>query len=721
MFGLLTTSAALPLTVRTIIASLVRELVTEVPRFFPLKFSAYGEESLPQILGLFRELSSGDPLAVNVEFLTELLHSPEVSIALKLEALTTILHTPGAVSSGCIDHFIADVLLTSSAAVPAAKKTSKLLRMVVGNRVDQSSSVSMLELDGTPVTDDLFTVLLHSRTGNFSDQQLLHVGVFSILFEFLKQRLCCCEAPPNTPVGNSGFPAAISSHVHVVDAVVSLGIRILAQCQKEISSVIFCGKKSFKFVPPNLVRWTRELTESVLVETLKCLDLVCRQDPSVVSLVFPHVRKVYERVLLREDSPGTGVTQTLKFFLSHSYMVIFDIEPALRFFFTIHLGRKSPILAAESVIFLNQFAHQLCTNFTDLVKQHIHVLLRLAAWYPRTIGPQVVEFISHLPPSVELFHGIIDLPLVAATSELTLAIGAYVDAGGTSSSAADQSTMEGDQFALARAAMRIFRSFEFKDIIDCLSNGVWCKSERSVSLLTELWKGIVVSPRVAAASKLVPQLLSVVELGGSPAILNAVLARFGPGKIFLFRSSDIGSVLIEFIRKAMENDSVLVRHREEVVSAIVERIGNSECEKFIIFLVQRIGKLDSDIAMEALPLLVRTLRWLLGVTAPPSERLDIVCVRSGRVVPKASDKHPCLDSGGCVGSASAELSCVVVTALTRIAVRYPQYRDQTRAMLRNLLKENEKRAETVVSERIHESVVVLNHLSISRRLVGLSC
>jgi hypothetical protein len=498
----------------------------------------------------------------------------------------------------------------------------------------------------------------------------------------------------------------------LTDAVIALGTRILTQAQKEVSTSIFVGKKNFKFLNTGLVKWTREFTESTIVETLKCLDLVCRKDPSVVSTIFPHVRRVYERVLLREDSPGTAVTETLKFFLTHSYMVIFDIEPVLKFFFTTHLARRSPVLAAESVIFLNQFSHQLCTNYADLVMQHVHVLLKLAAWYPRTVGAQIIDFISHLPPCVELFHGIIDLPLVAAMHELTFSVNAYVDSGGGNGvSPADNSMLEGDQFAMARTAMRIVRSFEFREIQD----GQWPKNEKAVQLLTELWRGIPVTPRIAAASKLVPQLLSVVDLGGSSAIINAVLARFGPGKIFLFRAGDIGSVLIDFLKNAMADDSLVVRHRAEIVTAIVDRVGQGESEKFIISLVHRIGRLDTETALAGLPLFIRTLRWLLGVNAPPSDERYIVCVKAGRVVAKPSDRHACLDreERGC-SKASPELSCVAVGALTRLAVRFPQYREQTLFMLKKVKKE------TVVNERIFESIAVLTRLDMSRNLLGIT-
>lgn len=763
------------LRVRLLVTALIRELVTEVPAFVSPKFATYSTGSLPCMLKLIKELATNSPVSPelvsqNNSFLIDVFSNIDNPVPIRLEAIVMLLHSGGLASNSSLDVIVGDMLVVpvnieeqranfisqSKSGTFKKKSTSSLLRMVssIATRRPLISPRSVrsnpTELDGTPsVYDDIFSVLVSAK--NFNDQHLMHTGIMSILYPFLKQRLSNCEAPPNTPAvasaaatpTNGSAPSinetwGVQSRRYLIDSVVTLAVRILTQAQKDIASCIFDGKKSWKYVSSStnempLVAWTREMVETSIVETLKCLDVVCKREVGVVSTVFPHVRKVYERTLQREDSPGIALTETLKFFISHSYLVIFDLEPVLRYYFQHHVAKRllnpqtdqfqSSILAVETVVFLNQYAYQLCGSFSPIVSEHTVSLLRLAAWYPRTVGGELLEFFSQLNVEcpVELFHGILDLPLMAAMNELTFSIDAYISkegpVGDAVRSTSDPKPIEDDQFATARIAMRLIRSAEFKEISDYMRNGnsEWIESPKAVALFTEMWKGIPITPRVSAASKLVPQFLSVFFQNKSTSVLKAILSRYGSGKIFLFKPKEIGSVLIDFFTCAIADESLLNSLKNEIVSAIIERVMSPQSlsEDLVVCLVHRMSLLDQR---ESLPLFMRTLRWLLGRAELPEAKLDIVCIKNGRVVPKPSDRHVLLDKVSKQSVIlSSELICVVIATLTRLAVKFPQYRPQTVSLFESVYDYLELTAQ----ERISESLTVLNSFNLSRHLVGL--
>lgn len=752
LYGLLTNNTNLipeeeSMRIRTLLTCLIRELVCEVPSFFADRLSTYSPESVQYMMRLMRELNSRKNLPTrppndNSAFLIDVFSDIDNPVPLRLEALTMLLRTGGLAANTALDLVIADMLVipvTADFDKPTQRKSLRkkgnaLLRMVssIGRRPlisPRSTRPNPLELDGSgSPTDEIFSVLVHAK--NFSDDQLMHTGLMTCLYPFLKQRLTVCEAPPNTPATNSAAasPAhaastyssegwGLQSRRVLIDSVVAVCVRILTQAQKEISLSVFEGRKSWKFFPSSLDTWTREFVESTIVETIRCLDLVCRRDVAVVSSVFPHVRKTYERVLQREDSPGIALTETLKFFISHSYLVIFDLEPVLRYFFEHHVSSRlmshnlSSCLAVETVVFLNQFAPQLCGSYSSIISEYMIPLLRLAAWYPRTVGVELVDFFSHatLDDPAKVFHGILDIPLMAAMNELTLSIDAYIR------DPAEGGEPSEDPFATARTAMRLIRSVEFKEISDYMLRGNrdWIQSGKSVTLLTEMWKGIPVTPRVAAASKLVPRFLSVV----TETSISAILSRFGSGKIFLFKSKEIGSVLLGFLADAFKDEVRLSAHKDDIVTAIIERVlaGQDmlDSESLVIALVDHISCITSS---DSLPLFMRTLRWLLGHPDLPQAHLDIVCIRNGRIVMKPSDRHVLLDQVvDQPVSLSTELVCVVIATLTKLAVRFPQYRPQTVVLFESI----EGQIALIPRERINESLNVLNSFSVSRELLGL--
>ena len=822
LFGLLVSDVSVQNSaVLTLLTGLIRELSVngQVPRFVNERLSCYSVDRLRFLLPLLRNLRMSAPMisGFNLDFLSQIAVNTQLAIPVRLEALTTLIHMgrgshalTRSDAMGRVDACIAEVLKTSSAVDTAALAGRKrgLLKRVVASLTTEGVSPAGMELDGSIVAaNEPFTALVHLSL--FSPDQLMHIGVFSSLSNYLSLRFVPVgghppEAPPTTPAAGIAptplIPSFTDDTTGLTDAVVAMAVRILSQCQRDISALILNGKKKWKFVasPPSsqakpgepagsptsaslgihspLVGWTREFVESVIVEVVKCLDVICKRDPSVVSLVFPHVRKVYERVLQRPDSPGIAICQTVQFFINHSYLVIFDIEPVLRFFFATHIPKivspstlvpRKCSLALESIIFLNDYCSVLASVHTSVFVRHFPSVLRLAAWFPRSAGGELEDVIANLvrvgatdTVLVDLFHTIMDIPLIAGISELSLNIDDYVEtghAGGGSTCPTvlelnpgreDQSTHichspdpteEPDQFASARSFMRLIRSVEFKDVSDYANrvelpldkpagSNVWTNNvsgSRTISLLTDLWEGLPLTPRVSAASKLVPRYIDVflravrqTECNQvTSEILRCILTRFGNSKIFLFRP-EIASLFLQYISDVI-SPPLLAVHRNEVVTAVLERVldGSVQGSDLVVHLVYLIGEMGSK--SDSLGLFVRLLRWLLAgdtVANQLDPEVDIAYVKIGRVVRKPDHQHPILDSPARPARSDPHLTVIVVTALTKLASNFPQYRPQTEALFEAVRTRTDPGS--VVTERIRESLIVLRSFHLSQQLLG---
>ena len=85
------------------------------------------------------------------------------------------------------------------------------------------------------------------------------------------------------------------------------------------------GKKGLRLD----LAWQLEFSESAALEAVRILDLLCLLDNSLVSSIFPAIKRVYERRTLC----ASLFCQVLQFLLNHGHHVIFDVEPVLAHFF----------------------------------------------------------------------------------------------------------------------------------------------------------------------------------------------------------------------------------------------------------------------------------------------------------------------------------------------------------------------------------------------------
>jgi hypothetical protein len=298
-------------------------------------------------------------------------------------------------------------------------------------------------------------------------------------------------------------------------------------------------------------------------------------------------------------------------------------------------------------------------------------------------------------------------------AELTLSVDDYIEKRADFETGAPE-----DVFTLARVAMRLVRSSEFKDLAEYLgrshvgTRNVWMHAPASTAVLEELWRGVPLTPRVAAATRLVSTYLELFlnEEKLSSKIFPAILARFG--RSFMFKP-EVGDLLLLFLER-IADPGVLHEYRSDLVAAILERLVGGFSGELVIHLVKLIGNL----ATQADPLFVRLLRYLVAGHVDLAPQLDIVYIKNGRIVQRPNHQHPLLDKlvadkVKCV--VEPELLCVVISALTKIAAAFPQYRPQTV----ELFTANRHSLPVVAQERIAESLVLLHSFHNSRHLVAL--
>ena len=625
LYGLLVSDIVLPRSILVLVTMLIRQLSMQVPKFilenFKGSLASYSRDRILFILDIISPLETPPLLLTqNIDFLLSLFVADSTPYMLRIKAFSLLKSIQLASSViARLNAVIAPFLLCSS---------------------------SGFELDGS-VSVGQFTPLVHSLA--FSTDQLMHLSLVSVLREYVVniQSVAILDSvsPPNTPVGSDALAASLKTPLHTAQplhtAILSLAIRVMEQSWLEID---------LKKIPNLKKKFTNEFIEQTVFEIILILDLICVSDPTLVSTVFPTIRKTFDRLVLRPDSPGIAITSILQFFLNHGYLVMFDPEPCLRFFFKVHLARLpkgSPLLAVSAAHFLTNMVHLIPSV---ILNEFFSAIIRLAAWFPRTVDLQKVVAQVIQPHH---FDALCDIPLVAALMELSTDINHYVMNQGE------------DLFVESRKILRIARSAEFQNFSPLL------------------WKGLPVTPRVAAASKLVLPYLTLLLTSPNPVLAKSCLQRFG-SRMFQFRPQ-IAQLLIDYLGTVVQLDP------EEIVAALCDRVHLPDSSSQLL-----VAHMISRMAVSPNALFVKTLTRLL-ITENLNVH-DVVYLQFGRVVtPPAQIPPPCLPVS------SIPLACLVVSSLARIAAANPQYRPQILHVLDSTVPPSIE-----VAERIRESISILH-------------
>lgn len=612
-----------PPRIRILSAALARELsVGETPYFFRDNFGGnfarYDQNKVTYFLSVLSELSNSQLLIQNTQNLVNWFTADTDQLVLKMVSLSNLIvlaqRFPNVLDK---DKHIRPVeakfrQLLTGASLETRKTTSTTFFGV--RIVSTSSACAVTEIDGTP-SHDFFTCINNSY--DYSEDQILNVRIFSSLYQWifhLYQAQLLYERRKQSredivsklehfglvfghldPGDEAGFDDAFGppecgesdsrgekqllspiGYFTLDDSfrqvVIQVCLRILSQVERDIASEkVSYMQLGARYVISDL-DWMKEFTEATSMEAVRILDLLCLMDPSLVSRIFPAVKKVYERTANRQS--GLVFAAVLQFFVNHGQHVIFDVDPVLHHFFAdyVSVRYRHQLLAMSTLLFLTTNTSKLLLH-TPVFPKYYPAIIKLLAWHPRTVAGEILPLIPAMvgPTTfIELFHTLLDLPLTAAFME-------QCDRPEASSGESSWSRVWLDRFAPAFKALQQY-------ILRNEAGGggssvpLWeTRDETQLSMVRVLWNHLPVTPRVSSVCKLVPRFLRVyfdVLLSNAPPecierVVPLLLQRFRSLYPVDFFLSAVHLLFIETLQAIFQQwPEFLVSLKTEIVQAI---------------------------------------------------------------------------------------------------------------------------------------------------------
>ncbi|XP_021110337.1 AP-5 complex subunit zeta-1 isoform X2 [Heterocephalus glaber] len=167
-----------------------------------------------------------------------------------------------------------------------------------------------------------------------------------------------------------------------------------------------------------------DLQKACLVEAVRVLDVLCRQDPSFLYRSLSCLKAL--RGQLGQD-PGSerALLPLAQFFLNHGAAAAVDSEAIYQHLFTRLPSERfySPMLAFEVTRFCRNNLPLFDPQLLGLLKLSFPNLFKLLAW---NSPPLTAEFVALLPAlvdastAVEMLHSLLDLPCLTAALDLHL-------------------------------------------------------------------------------------------------------------------------------------------------------------------------------------------------------------------------------------------------------------------------------------------------------------
>jgi hypothetical protein len=280
---------------------------------------------------------------------------------------------------------------------------------------------SLLEPSGYPARE-FFTILntLPSEGHVYYASHLVHVNLFSIIYSWF-----LALYHPSHDNNESHVFLPLKMKLEMEDLIVRYCTRLLDQVAMPKASSYQEGTGL------NDPRLQDDLHEAVTLEALRLLDLICQRNASIVTRLFPIVKRFaidkFNAHIRRSNSRHSPIIflTAIQFFVNHNEVTtMFDVDPIFRSYFHDYLRccYRSSLVAFETIRFCIFNKRKLLTH-TNMLFLYFPALLKLAAWHPRSFSNEFVELLPALisPPScMELFHSILDLPLLASIMESSL-------------------------------------------------------------------------------------------------------------------------------------------------------------------------------------------------------------------------------------------------------------------------------------------------------------
>lgn len=620
-----------PPRIRILCAALVRELSAgDTPYFFRDNFGGnfaqYDHNKVKYFLPVLSELSNSKLLIQNISNLVSWFTGEHDNLGLKMSALSNLIalvqRAPNVLDK---DKHIRPMetkfqQILTGASLETRKTTSSVL---FGFRIVSTfSSCNVTEVDGTP-SRDFFTCMNNSF--DYSEDQILNIHIFSSLYywifhlyqaQLLEARKkqsrediisklehfgltrdaaergaeasefsgLGSPAPCRQSDGDSGSTqaqarSAESQRLNPVgcftmndsfrEVVISICLRVLSQVERDIVlENVAQMRLGTKYIVSDL-DWIKEFTEATSMEAVRILDLLCLMDPSLVSCIFPAVKKVYERTANRQS--GLVFSAVLQFFVNHGQHVIFDVDPVLHHFFVdyVSVRYRRQLLAMSTLLFLTTNTSKMLLH-TPVFPKYYPAIIKLLAWHPRTVASEILPLVPAMVGPMtftELFHTLLDLPLTAAFMEQY-------------DRPEENPEFQCQRFGLDRLSpsFKTVQQYIMRNEAGLGGVCVWeTRDEAQLAMIRQLWKSLPVTPRVSSVCKVVPRFLRIyfdVLLTNAPPscierVVPLLLQRFASLYPVDFFLNAVHSLIIDTLQAIFQQwPAFLLSLKTEVTNAI---------------------------------------------------------------------------------------------------------------------------------------------------------
>lgn len=424
-----------------------------------------------------------------------------------------------------------------------------------------TKSVYVTEIDGSQCKD-IFTVA--NDTPYYSEDQVFNIMTFSFIYTWIYHLY----------VVNPNDNLKISKQFK--DAVLKYCLRVIEQ-----SNLKTVGTKD---------SLSRRLPDMALIESVRILNLLCQIDDTIVRKLFSMVKKLFSltRPAWNSRSNGFFFLEIMGFYIQHGDSSLFDIDPVFRQYFDTYLSQNftDPLIAFETMHFCVKHKEVLLMN-SNIFSQHFHSLLRIFAWYPNEFfeeAKQLLPAFINQTTYMEIFHAIIDLPLLVAALERM------------EPEVPNKGSMSGRYFSSTNDNYRLLFNLLLRKESGVTIN-FW-ESSNTLALLKSFLNDVYLTPRIYRMCKLVPIYLEIFfdvifKFGENQLLYHLITSLFYRiDQLFPYKpfENKVRRTLINNMLAAFEKyPLLLIEHQDLIIEYLGDTIIDGRGE-LILHLIWAIGE-----------------------------------------------------------------------------------------------------------------------------------
>lgn len=524
------------------------------------------------------------------------------------------------------------------------------------------------ELDGS-ISREIFTVLNLAQT--YTEDQSFNILTFSNIHAWLSALYQKKNKTSQQPSSENEITETITLNSTFQETIIAYCLRVIEQSK-------------LKPLTPDL------MIEATVSEAIHILDLLSSLDPSLVPRLIHQVKK---SVTNPTANNGTTFLAILQYILNHSEAVVYDLETVFRTFFAEFLNFSNPLVAHSTFEFCVKNRHKLLQN-TNVFCSHFPALLKIVAWFPRSFAD---EMLTLLPCSisnvtlVEIFHSILDLPLITSVLE---------------KSEHHLRDNEGEQ----QSPYRVLYNHLLRNESGSYLN-FW-EMENTLPLLQELCKEAVISPRLVEVTKLVPKLLSLYFDVVISCAFEDQVREFLP--IVFQRVSQLFPLesFQKSVQKVIEEKTLAIFHKfpsfvvslKELLITLIGDSRNIARHELILCVCWIVGEYTSPSIVDVSPEIINDYHETLELFA--YERMSMVKFGEGGFSgqPAMSNEY------------ITRLMLVLISALGKLAARWHPLTSNVILCLSKILRQQQYFDPAVIT-RASECIALLKFPSIAASIL----